>query len=1160
MSYTLRNDALGGGGGSSQWSGTAGYPIYYVQNVGIGAVSAPTASLMVTGNIYASNTITTPNVTISGLTNISNLQISGVSGTSGQVPTATGVGSGIVWTTPSGGGGSSQWTGTVGNPIYYIPFVGIGSSLNPTASLMVTGNIYASNAIQTSNIFSTLANIATLNVTGVSNLVTLNTATLYVRGVSNLVSLNVTGVSNLVSLNVTGVSNLVTLNTATLYVTGVSNLVTLNVSAGYISNIYTSNIQGFTGSQWTGTISAPIYYVPQVGIGSTVTPTANLMVTGNIYASNSLTTPNVTVSGLTNISNLQISGVSGTAGQIVTATGTGSGIQWSAGGGSSQWGGTSGFPIYYGPVVGIGVTGATASTGSNLYVQGNVYVSNAVTSYGSYSILNTAILGKYVGGGDISSSTYRPINIYTASYPNFLTLGGSGFYFNEVPLTTLTSKNLTAYGTATAMSADGHTILVTSNNGDAIVYRFTRGAWDSGTTLPIKESTFGWSCAMSADGNTIVITCNFTGTGVYVFRYNLSSGWDSSTKLSPKSITAYGQACDISADGNTIIVTGIDSTAMTPIVYRCTAGIWDSGTALTPKSVSNFGQSCAMSADGNTVVVTGCNNGTTPCVYRYTNGAWDTGTLLAGQAGVLFGWSCAMSADGNVILVTCVYTGQNPYIYRYTSSGWTVTALTAKSVQNYGQSCAMSADGNTVLVTGMNAGVTPFIYKYTGTWDTGTALAGQLPAFFGQSSAMSSDGNTLVINSKLDTGMTPYVYLLGPRFKVNNTLNVYNYGVGIGSALPGSNLTVIGNIYASNTITTPNVTVTGLTNLYNLQISGVSGTTGQVLAATGTGSAIQWTAGTQWTGAVGTPIYYVPLVGIGSTVTPTANLMVTGNIYASNTITTPNVTVTGLTNMYNLQISGVSGTTGQVLAATGTGSAIQWTAGTQWTGAVGTPIYYVPRVGIGSTVTPTANLMVTGNVYCSSTQGTSTPDLGTAFFINPTNSANQDISCGISLAGSSARNCYYSYNVTGVNGYSHGISGTSQNLVFKASSDFSSSVIFTMDRLGNFTAAQDISAYSDRRLKKDFKKIEGALDKLSKINGYTFIRTDEVAKNQKQAGVIAQEVLEVLPEVVKINEETGYYTVAYGNLTALLIEALKEERQKREELEQRLTRIILDKL
>jgi hypothetical protein len=49
---------------------------------------------------------------------------------------------------------SSQWTGTGGNPIYYVPFVGIGSTLTPTASLMVTGNVFASNAIQTTNIVS----------------------------------------------------------------------------------------------------------------------------------------------------------------------------------------------------------------------------------------------------------------------------------------------------------------------------------------------------------------------------------------------------------------------------------------------------------------------------------------------------------------------------------------------------------------------------------------------------------------------------------------------------------------------------------------------------------------------------------------------------------------------------------------------------------------------------------------------------------------------------------------------------------------------------------------------------------------------------------------------------------------------------------------------
>jgi ABC-type Na+ transport system ATPase subunit NatA len=114
-----------------------------------------------------------------------------------------------------------------------------------------------------------------------------------------------------------------------------------------------------------------------------------------------------------------------------------------------------------------------------------------------------------------------------------------------------------------------------------------------------------------------------------------------------------------------------------------------------------------------------------------------------------------------------------------------------------------------------------------------------------------------------------------------------------------------------------------------------------------------------------------------------------------------------------------------------------------------------------------------------------------------------------------------------------------------------------MDRSGNFTAIGDIIAYSDRRIKTDIKQIEGALDKVSQIGGYTFTRTDDVSKGQRQAGVIAQELLEVLPEVVRVNEETGYYTVSYGNITALLIEALKEERKAREALEERIARLEL---
>ena len=168
---------------------------------------------MVTGNIYASAAVQTP------LTNTTTLNVA-----SGYISN--------IYTSNIQGFIGSQWTGTTGNPLYYVPQVGIGSTATPTANLMVTGNIYASVAVQTP-----LANAATLNVSSQAN------------------------------------------------------ITTLNVTSGYISNIYTSNIQGFIGSQWTGTTGNPLYYVPQVGIGSTATPTANLMVTGNIYASVAVQTP-----------------------------------------------------------------------------------------------------------------------------------------------------------------------------------------------------------------------------------------------------------------------------------------------------------------------------------------------------------------------------------------------------------------------------------------------------------------------------------------------------------------------------------------------------------------------------------------------------------------------------------------------------------------------------------------------------------------------------------------------------------------------------------------------------------------------------------------------------------------------------------------------------
>lgn len=84
----------------------------------------------------------------------------------------------------------------------------------------------------------------------------------------------------------------------------------------------------------------------------------------------------------------------------------------------------------------------------------------------------------------------------------------------------------------------------------------------------------------------------------------------------------------------------------------------------------------------------------------------------------------------------------------------------------------------------------------------------------------------------------------------------------------------------------------------------------------------------------------------------------------------------------------------------------------------------------------------------------------------------------------------------------------------------------------------DITAFSDIRLKTNIEKIENALDKVCQLSGYTYDMN-----NKRSTGVIAQEVEQVLPEVVQ-DREDGYKTVAYGNMIGLLIEAIKELKEE----------------
>ncbi|PNH00020.1 hypothetical protein TSOC_014179 [Tetrabaena socialis] len=92
---------------------------------------------------------------------------------------------------------------------------------------------------------------------------------------------------------------------------------------------------------------------------------------------------------------------------------------------------------------------------------------------------------------------------------------------------------------------------------------------------------------------------------------------------------------------------------------------------------------------------------------------------------------------------------------------------------------------------------------------------------------------------------------------------------------------------------------------------------------------------------------------------------------------------------------------------------------------------------------------------------------------------------------------------------------------------------------GQIFASDDITAFSDRRVKTDLRIIPGALDKVCQLHGYTFARSDNPDPTKRFAGVVAQEIFDVLPEVVHVDPQ-GLMSVAYGNLAGLFIEAIKD--------------------
>ena len=103
---------------------------------------------------------------------------------------------------------------------------------------------------------------------------------------------------------------------------------------------------------------------------------------------------------------------------------------------------------------------------------------------------------------------------------------------------------------------------------------------------------------------------------------------------------------------------------------------------------------------------------------------------------------------------------------------------------------------------------------------------------------------------------------------------------------------------------------------------------------------------------------------------------------------------------------------------------------------------------------------------------------------------------------------------------------------------------------GNANFSGTVTANSDEKLKENVVGITNALEKVMDLRGVYFNRIGKTY-DDREIGVIAQEVEKVLPELVKENSD-GTKAVAYQNMVAVLIEAIKEQQEQINELRSRL--------
>lgn len=291
-----------------------------------------------------------------------------------------------------------------------------------------------------------------------------------------------------------------------------------------------------------------------------------------------------------------------------------------------------------------------------------------------------------------------------------------------------------------------------------------------------------------------------------------------------------------------------------------------------------------------------------------------------------------------------------------------------------------------------------------------------------------------------------------------------------------------------------------------------------------------------------------------STGTTTVNndLVVTGSMTVNGTTTTVN-SVTLTVDDKNIELgsvatpSDITADGGGITLKGATDKTINWSS-IGWTSSEDFNLVTGKAYEINGTSVLSASTLGSGVTVSSLTSfGNSpvlvTPNIGTPSYAVLTNASGTANNLTANIANYISVSDDTTTNATRYPIFANGTSGAIVEQV-------SSTKLFFNPSTGLLTST-DYNSSSDKRLKKNIKTLDSALNTVSSLRGVTF---EWKEGGGKSIGLIAQEVKEVVPDIV-VADDNGYLGIKYTNIIGLLVEAIKEQQDQINTLKKQIEKL-----